>query len=426
MRKLRVYHFNSYLYGGAAIAAQRLFNSLEVYDDLDTRFYSKQSTDSSRYFRYQDLAYPSFLRRAMNKVSLLSTRESQILKMFPKLLQGRPEGLEKFDAPFQYQTVIPDPLPDIIHLHWVSDFIDYPSFFKSIPAHIPVVWTLHDMNPFTGGCHYTNGCEKYKTVCETCPQLGLNAKFDLAKYCFETKQDAFRRNNLHIVADSEWLKKEAIQSTLFKDARSFQCIHYGLDGSVFAPRDKESCRHALGIEIGSEEFVLCFGADYVDTKRKGVVELTAALHILKMQGLKITCLVFGSGNFENIDGVRIIKLGQVGSMNYLNIIYNAADLFVMPSLEEAFGQTCLEAMSCGVPVVGFNTGGIPDMIADHETGLLAKTGDANDLAEKIKLLLNNKELRTKMSVKCREKVLSEFTLDIQAAKYYKLYNTILN
>jgi len=182
----------------------------------------------------------------------------------------------------------------------------------------------------------------------------------------------------------------------------------------------------LGLENGTDDFVLCFGAEYVDNKRKGLKELAAALNILKSQGLKITCLVFGNGNFESFDEFKMIKFGQVNVLNYLNIIYNAADLFIIPSLEEAFGQTCLEAMSCGVPVVGFNTGGIPDMIIDHETGLLAETGNITDLAEKIKLLLGDNELRKKMSSNCRKKVLSEFTLNIQAANYYELYKRILS
>src|SRR5512141_582915 len=116
MKKIRVYHFNSYLYGGASIAAQRLFNSLEVYEDLDTRLYSKQHADDSRYFRFQGLVYPPFLRRVMNKVPLLADEKCKVSKQFPKFLEGRPEGLEMFDEPYRNQTVVPEPLPDIIHL----------------------------------------------------------------------------------------------------------------------------------------------------------------------------------------------------------------------------------------------------------------------------------------------------------------------
>ena len=426
MKKISIYHFNTNLQGGAAIAAQRLFNSLEMYEDLNTRFYNNDHSGNKGYFHFYDIVYPSFYEQAVNKTFFSGDTKHKILKEFSKYLEGRPGGLEPFDAPFKYKTVIPKPLPDIIHLHWISGFIDYPSFFKSIPSHIPIVWTLHDMNPFTGGCHYSNNCTKYKTTCETCPQLGPYARFDLAKYCFEKKMDAFSKRNLHIVADSEWLKEEAGKSAIFKEAKSIQCIHYGLDSSVFVPRDKVSCRHVLGLENGTDDFVLCFGAEYVDNKRKGLKELAAALNILKSQGLKITCLVFGNGNFESFDEFKMIKFGQVNVLNYLNIIYNAADLFIIPSLEEAFGQTCLEAMSCGVPVVGFNTGGIPDMIIDHETGLLAETGNITDLAEKIKLLLGDNELRKKMSSNCRKKVLSEFTLNIQAANYYELYKRILS
>jgi len=146
MKKISIYHFNTNLQGGAAIAAQRLFNSLEMYEDLNTRFYNNDHSGNKGYFHFYDIVYPSFYEQAVNKTFFSGDTKHKILKEFSKYLEGRPGGLEPFDAPFKYKTVIPKPLPDIIHLHWISGFIDYPSFFKSIPSHIPIVWTLHDMN----------------------------------------------------------------------------------------------------------------------------------------------------------------------------------------------------------------------------------------------------------------------------------------
>ena len=291
---------------------------------------------------------------------------------------GRPEGLELFSVSFlDYRTPPPLPLPDIIHLHWIGSFLDYPSFFQQIPLEIPIVWTLHDMHPFTGGCHYSNGCLKFETVCESCPQLGSYSRFDLAKYNFSVKERTFHGRKMHIVADSEWLKSQATKSSLFKSAASISCIHYGLDHLTYFPKDKKSCRNVLGIDSSQTDFFLCFGANDVTTKRKGMNELIRAIELLGERGIKVTCLVFGLGKFQSHKNIRFIEFGNVTSEQMLSIIYNAADIFVMPSLEEAFGQTCLESMSCGIPVVAFDTGGIPDMIKNYETGLLAKKGRPN-------------------------------------------------
>jgi glycosyltransferase involved in cell wall biosynthesis len=161
-------------------------------------------------------------------------------------------------------------------------------------------------------------------------------------------------------------------------------------------------------------------------KRKGIDELIKAVEILKGRGITITCLVFGHGNFEQNENIRFVQFGNIASEEMLSAIYNAADVFVMPSLEEAFGQTCLEAMSCGVPVVAFDTGGIPDMIVNQETGLLAEKGNHEDLANQILVLFQNVELRKKISANSRRKVVESFNLKLQASKYYDLYRKVLN
>lgn len=427
MNKISVYHINQYLNGGAAIAAKRLFNSLLPYEDLELKFYSENIVDENGYHQYSSAHKASLFKRIQNKLPFFKSKNYKIHKELDRYMDGRPAGLDVFSVSFlDYITPPPLPLPDIIHLHWIGSFLDYPSFFKQIPFDIPIVWTLHDMHPFTGGCHYSNDCLKFESVCESCPQLGSYSRNDLANYNFGIKEKVFAARKMHIVADSEWLKAQAEKSHLFRNAKSINCIHYGLDHHIYSPKDKIYCRNSLGISPSQSEFYVCFGANDVTTKRKGMNELIRALAFLNDRDINITCLVFGYGKFESNKNIRFIEFGNVVSEEMLSMIYNAADIFVMPSLEEAFGQTCLEAMSCALPVVAFNTGGIPDMIKDYETGLLANKGDYRDLAEKISLLLSNQELREKISHMSRQKVIDCFNLHNQASKYHDLYQRILN
>lgn len=313
--------------------------------------------------------------------------------------------------------------PDIIHLHWIANFINYPSFFNSISDKIPIVWTLHDMNAFTGGCHYAWTCENFKKACGNCFQIGKMAEHDVSYWNVALKKHLYKNKNLHVVADSYWLEKEARASSAFSSAKSFRTIHYGLDTTKYIPKNKKLCKEALGIDPDSS--VLAFGADSIDNRRKGLKELLTALKHIHARGLVL--LTFGSGKVDDLpDGIPVTSLGNIQSDDLLSIVYSAADIFVMPSIYEAFGQTALEAMSCGTPVIGFDTGGIPDMVIPGETGLLAKVGDVNDLAEKIQWMIDHIEERKQMGINAREHVVEKFTLEIQATRYIDLYSKLLS
>jgi glycosyltransferase involved in cell wall biosynthesis len=279
------------------------------------------------------------------------------------------------------------------------------------------------MNPFTGGCHYDNGCGKFADACGACPELGSRHEGDLSRQIWRRKCEALDRipsSRLQIVADSHWLAEEASKSSLFaKFPVTF--IHYGLDVNEFAPRDRRAARLALGLP--TEASIILFAAAGVNNRRKGLSHLVEAL--AKLPACKSPVLVtMGAGELELPGSFSQLHLGSVVSERILSLIYSAADLFVMPSLQEAFGQTALESMACGTPVVAFRAGGLPEVVHDGLTGLTVPPGDSVRLREAIELLLNDVQLREEMSANCRRIVLERHTLEIQARNYDSLYRKI--
>jgi glycosyltransferase involved in cell wall biosynthesis len=416
---LKILHLNSYLQGGAAIAARRLHESL-VQRGVDSRFcFASGVPPDATYFPFFTGASATLRRRIL-------ANARRWLRILPYLWR-RPQSLEIFSDSGWLMPLSFDALPfrpDIVHLHWTADFLDYGSFFASLPAETPVVWTLHDMHPFTGGCHYSFGCEKFTRACGECPQLnGLRAENDLSRQNFELKSTALRNLGVHVAADSRWLEREARRSAIFATARSFRTVHYGLDTASYAPRSKRESRQALGIP--QDAFVVCFGSASLADRRKGLAELLAALHMLG-DLTDLSCLVFGAGvpRLDPAQRTPIRSTGFLATTAEQAAAYSAADVFVIPSLAEAFGQTALEAMACGTPVIGFDTGGIPDMVRPQVTGLLVPVGDSAGLAAAIRWMHGHRAEGAAMGRSARRMVEAEFTLERQAQDYLRLYRAL--
>ena len=313
---------------------------------------------------------------------------------------------------------------DVLQLHWTSGFLDYPDFFRNLPPGVPVVWTLHDMNPFTGGCHYDGGCGGYRRACGSCPQLVSGVERDLSRRVWLGKHEALSqlgRRPVHVVADSDWLAEEARQSSLL-GGFPVSTIYYGLDTAVFAPRGRAAARRALGIPEGAR--VVLFVADSVEDRRKGLSYLVEAL--AGTAGDPDLLLVsIGRGDPAIGEGARHLHLGRVDDDDRLSLVYSAADVFVIPSLQEAFGQTALESVSCGTPVVGFAAGGIPEIVRPGVTGALGPPGDAAALRGAVESILRDPEEAARLSESCRRVALEEHGLERQARRYVDLYSGLL-
>ena len=240
--------------------------------------------------------------------------------------------------------------------------------------------------------------------------------YGTASFC---SYESWSSRKIHFVADSHWLAQQAGSSSLLRFF-PVSTIHYGIETRIFRPIDRAFARQALGIPDDSR--VVMFAADSVEDERKGGRYLYEALAGIKSPLFLVTA---GRGHPPADRRMLGLHLGNVDCENVMALAYNTADVFVMPSTQEAFGQTALEAAACGVPVVGFNTGGIPDIVLDGESGFLCPVKDAQALRKAIEHLLINDKKRRDMGARAREHVEQNFTFQMQAGKYINLYETLL-
>lgn len=324
-----------------------------------------------------------------------------------------------------YQQV-EDINPDIINLHWICGGFLKPE--NLIRFNKPIVWTLRDMWAFTGGCHYTGTCEKYKASCGACPQLSSVSENDISRKLWKRKRKAWQGLDLTVVTVSNWLAECASSSSLFKD-KEIEVIHNALDESKFKVIPKKIAREILNLPLNKN--IILFGAvKPIKDIRKGYQYLVAALEKLSCKGFNTLTeiVIFGSGKpKEALDlGMNVNFVGKLHDDVTLALTYAAADVTVIPSVQEAFGKTAMESLACGTPAVAFDSTGLKDIIDHQINGYLAKPFDVEDLAKGISWVLRAKDSEDCKLADCaREKVEREFTLKIQAHRYLCLYKKIL-
>lgn len=319
---------------------------------------------------------------------------------------------------------------DLINLHWVDGFLSVESISSLLELGKPIVWTLHDVNPFTGGCHYPAGCTLFKDDCRLCPQL-IKDPYNLPQFNLKSKISQFRDKNLTIVTPSKWMAKEAKHSAVFKHSRVV-VIPNSIETDIFTPQNKKQAKGKF--DIAENTVTILTGASRWKPKRKGFEEFLSAMkHCLDNKNFRnlvyenrIFLLCFGSpANAIKDMGIPYKSFGRVRSDPLLSDIYNAADLFLLPSTEDNLPNTMVEAMSCGIPVIAFNTGGMPDMIRDGITGRLVPPGNTEVLAQAIIHLVFHPSERTKMGEESRRLIEGCYKLEDQAENYARLFKTLL-
>lgn len=269
---------------------------------------------------------------------------------------------------------------DIVVIHWCNSFLSYKSIKKLMNGGKQVVFFMHDTWLFTGGCHVNLDCEKYKVGCGNCPYIHGNKEKDLSYWNFLTKQKLLKDCSIHIIAPSKWIMDCAYQSAITGD-KKITFIPNCIDGSVFRPlTDVNKLR--MKYSIPSDKKIVLFGAAFngTDNKNKGFNYLLEALEFLEKS--EYFLLIFGKCDEKEIVWKQEYKLlGYIHSEQEMAEVYNIADVYVTPSLQESFGFTVCEAMSCGTPVVAFPVGGIREQITHEQNGYLANYKDAEDLAK---------------------------------------------
>lgn len=310
--------------------------------------------------------------------------------------------------------------PDIINLHWVGLGLLRPEYLKTFAR--PIVWTLRDMWSFTGGCCYTEGCSRYQQQCGRCPMLGSDQENDLSRKVWKRKYAAWQGLDLNLAPISQWLADCAGKSSLLKDY-PMQVIPNAVDTDIFRPIDKEAARQIL--QLPQDEKIILFGALSATTdKRKGFSYLDAALKQLNTS-LPIRVVIFGADEVSMALDMPYIPLGRLNDDITLAMVYSAADVMVVPSIQEGFGKTAIEAMACGTPVVSFDSTGLRDIVEHLQTGYRAECFSSEDLAKGILWTLEDVERNTLLSRNSLERTRTLFSFSVQAQHYINLYDKCL-
>ena len=390
---MKVLHINTNDRGGAATAIIRIHLGL-LNKGIDSKLlllHKHKNVPESYAFKSSKNIFQKLLQKIK---TFFNVSASSIREKYPEI--------EWFSNPSSPYDITEHPLykeADFIQLNWVSGFLDEPSFFKKNTK--PVVWRMPDLYACGCGYHYEKDFpfKKFKTV------LLKNMKL---------RKKALQNTNITFVPISNWVAEKVSQSPIISNFPK-QVIHNGLDFSIWKPKDKQKARKHFGIP--EEKKVILIGADITHVTRKG---FNIAVNAIKsLNNTSICAVVFG--NYKEQLPKGFIKVGRINSEEELTQLYSASDYFLMPSIEEAFGQVTLEALSCGIPVISFPTGGSVDVINNEVNGILAADFTTKSLQNAIKQALS----QSFKSEEIIEKIQQRFSIEEKVNSYLKLYQQLL-
>ena len=435
--------------GGAAIACLRLLAVLEKTEGIEVKMLVQEK--KRNHLNVSALANTwlekkiSFARFSLERLYFRFFEKNKQIRF---AFSPANVGIDISEHPLVQEA-------DIIHLHWINfGFLSINSLEKLFNLNKPIVWTLHDMWAFTGGCHHSGDCENYQIACGNCVQYLRNpAENDLSNKVWQRKNAIFnptqnpseasvaptlsngcrpKREGVSIVGCSEWLANRAIKGSLFKDF-SVHAIPNPLDTNLFSPQNKAEARQKLGLPIDKK--LILFVAAKVSVIWKGFSYFQEALEILKLQYIDnqaIELIILGESDNETIQKLpfKSHALGRISDVNQIVSIYSAADVFVTSSIQENLPNTIMEAMACGTPAVGFEVGGIPEMIENKYNGMppngfLAKYKSAESVAEGIDWVLF-KANYDGLSKNARQKVVDNYSEKVVVEKYLEEYKSLIS
>ena len=410
---MRVVHVSFSLGGGAGRAALRLHQNLRELgtDSLILAFDEGSTLPPS----FQPGPLDKFLAHYMMNIDKLPNRWQRTR------LKG---SWSNNWAPNRTLRRVSELKPDVVHLHFIGAGTFPIQDFKLVRC--PIVWTLHDMLAFTGGCHYTGGCERFLEKCGRCPIISSSSEDDLSRTNWTRKKIEWANVELTLVSPSNWLAAEARRSSLMAD-QEIRVIPYGIDLKCFSPIDKLEARKTLG--LSNNKFVIAFGAARVTDSRKGLDLLWETLQDFRERVGAGNCelLVFGAGSWNApISSIPIHNVGMIDDDRKLALLYSSADVFCAPSREENLANTALESLACGTPVLAFKIGGFPDIIDHRRTGYLADPFDVRSLTDGLEFLYSNHLAGDDCRASCRERAEQLYDGSTNANRYIELYNKLIS
>jgi glycosyltransferase involved in cell wall biosynthesis len=307
--------------------------------------------------------------------------------------------------------------PNIVHLHWITGATIKIEDLVKIEA--PIFWSLHDEWAYTGGCHVRWNCTRQLENCGFCPALESGRELDLSRHIYERKAKVYNQiGSMHIVGLSHWMAESARGSSLFANKTVIR-IPNPIDCSVFKPLDSKEALAQWNLP--QDRALILFGAFNIsDDIRKGYKELRAALDLL--DDIAADLVIFGMDAPAIDPGFKIKAhyMGEIHDDKELAMLYGAATVTVVPSLQENLSNTLMESLACGTPVVGFDTAGNPDLIVHEQTGYLTEAFSPADLAMGIQWVLRHEDLQ-QLSQNCRDYVLKHFEASVVAKAYIDQY-----
>ncbi len=419
---MKILHLNTYAgNGGAGKACARLSKALQKHDidsQVAVNFLFKSNpevSDLSKGFFFKWLtAAGIILERLANKIFVKPVPIPFSIPLWGKDISGR--DLLKS--------------ADIIHIHWINHaFLRPRDIAKLALLNKPLVWTFHDSNAFTGGCHVRYSCERYQNECGNCPVLRNAHPKDLSHRIWKRKSRTYQTIDFTVVAPSRWMAESVSKSKLLH-TKPIVHIPNTLDTEIFKPHSQAESRKELG--LSPDKFILMSG--FMPSRKdlhKGTSYLVEALEIFArdhhLHTDNIELVIFGNRDTTDVPGfpVKTTFLGTILSEERLAVCYSAADVFMAPSLEDNLPYTVMESLACGTPVVAFTTGGIPDMVEHKENGYLAEYCSSTDLAAGISFVFRNPE-KEMLRINAREYVMNHFSENEIAGRHVELYQSLLN
>ena len=409
---MKILHINtSDTAGGAAIAAMRLHKAM-LAAGIDSTFFCLNRTinDDGRIL-------------TVDKKTKLKSRTFDIAKriFFTKTTLSSQKGLfSDMKHGYKLGKFVKLNDYDVIYIHWVNGgFLSLKGMKEICKTGKKIFWFMHDMFPITGGCHHSFECNRYTQNCGECTYMKHPCKSDFSYKQLKLKHKILDKYpNLSFVSPSKWLYECAKSSSIAKGHNVYHIPNL-LDPNVFRPLDKDFCREVLNLP--KDKKIILFGADSALTNPyKGFEYLVKAMGKFKtdshIKADELLLVIFGSSYNKTIDDLLPFETRFMGALHdgiAISLLYNSASVFCIPSVAENFANTILEAINCHTPVVGFNVGGIPDIVGT-DTGYLAEYKNADDFAKGISYVLDNENTFT-------FKKLEEIKVEDLLKKHEKLF-----
>ena len=417
---MRILHLSTSLSGGAGGATQRLHQGLRqlgVKSEVLVR--DKLADDRESWVAPESLP-AKWKRRCFRLVK--RHPESHPLSAYPNWEQDKP-----FSIQAQPDTIIRRAKtlkPDMVNLHWVCG--GWMRIETLARLNCPIVWTMHDMWPFTGGCHHSEDCDGYQRSCGRCPRLQSDREHDLSNLIWKRKANAWKNLNLTLVAPSHWLADCARNSSLLGHCRN-EVIPNGIDLETFSPIDKSAACEKLNLPHNKK--IVLFVAWMTNHSWKGLDLLQDALMRLTPEVRDQMELVIVGKDVPNLREDFSLShryLGLLQDLHTQAMVYSAADVYVAPSRRDNLPTTVIEALACGTPSVAFRVGGLSDIIDHQENGYLAHPEDTDDLARGIAWILADDDRYERLSKAACDKARNKFACRHVVRQYNDLYKEVLS